>query len=502
MNCDEKQDTVHTITAHANLGEALRREGAAPAMPCAGRKTCGKCAVFARGDLSAPTAEEAGLLSALNGLKAPEGFALRLACFCELQGRAKIILPESGAIAVAAAAQSAAAYDGTQPERQGLAVDIGTTTVTLLLFALGQASAPIAVNQSNRQASFGADILSRISAANAQGTAPLQRAIVSQLDEMLTQALHLAGKPRSDIARACITGNTTMLHLLTGRDPASIGTYPFVPQSLFGEEIDAGEIFPGLTCGLYLPPAISAYAGADLLCGILATGLAEQEGSLLLDIGTNGEMALSTGGKLFCCATAAGPVFEGACISHGMPAVPGAVDHVWTKQGRTAFSVLGGGTAKGLCGTGLIDLTAALLALGLIDETGLLEAGAYHLSQGISLRQEDVRALQLAKAAIAAGVDTLLQDSGCSSSVRLLLSGGFGSYINAQAAAAIGLIPKALSQTARPAGNTALAGAVALTRSRALRRRAAQLAAEAIEIPLATHAAFMERYIGHMNFEA
>jgi uncharacterized 2Fe-2S/4Fe-4S cluster protein (DUF4445 family) len=224
---------------------------------------------------------------------------------------------------------------------------------------------------------------------------------------------------------------------------------------------------------------------------------------LLVDIGTNGEMALAARGGLWCCSTAAGPAFEGAEISAGMPALPGAIEDVWVDGDHLGYSTIGHVRPKGLCGTGLIGTVDALLDLGVIDETGAMPAKSVEVGDSkISLTQADVRKLQLAKAAVAAGIDTLLNEAGLQAEevAALHLAGGFGSYLQPRPAAGIGLIPLALADKADPAGNTALTGAVLLTLSRAARQTAEERARTAHEVALSTHRVFMDRYIENMGF--
>jgi len=243
--------------------------------------------------------------------------------------------------------------------------------------------------------------------------------------------------------------------------------------------------------------------GADITCGILATGLcAPGAARLLVDVGTNGEMALHTGGRLLCCATAAGPAFEGANISMGMPATPGAVYKVERTESGLVCRTVGGARPIGICGTGLISALGVMLRTGAMDETGRLASETFALADQIVITQQDVRNLQLAKAAIAAGIEALLGEAGLSLDEvgALYLAGGFGSYIDPAEAAAIGLIPRELAAKAVTAGNAALTGAVRMLFDDGQRMEGESLAAGALEIPLATNPRFMDAYIEHMGF--
>jgi len=493
-----------TATQSGVLADALAAAGHHLPMPCRGRATCGKCGVYVAGDAEPPGAMEAALLT-----RAPQpplpGYDYRLACLCHIRGEAAVVTSSISGVVVADVGMDVVAYDGLDPAGLGCAIDVGTTTVTVLLFRLGDRERLADVSRLNHQAVHGSDVLSRIDAANQHGVAVLQRLVVDQLTAMLAEALDLAGARPVDVTRLTVTGNSTMLHLLTGRPVTSLGVYPFTPDTLFGWTLPATTLFPALTgAELYLPPAISTFVGPDIVCGLLATGLGTRGvPELLVDVGTNGEMALAAGGGLWCCSTAAGPAFEGAEISSGMPALPGAIEDVWVDGDDVGFATIGGARPRGLCGTGLIGAVDAYLDLGVIDETGAMDAVSVQIGWSeISLTQADVRKLQLAKSAVAAGIDTLLHEAGLTADdlATLHLAGGFGSYLQPRPAAGIGLFPEVLVDRADPAGNTALTGAVLLTLSQAARRTAEERAADAREVALSTHPVFMDRFIENMAF--
>lgn len=496
-------DKVRATTTGV-LGDALVAAGHPLPMPCRGRHTCGKCGVHVAGELAAPDAVEAELLRRVHQPALP-GYSYRLACLARFTGEASVIASSISGIVVADVDLGLPAYDGPAPHTLGCAIDIGTTTITVLLFRLSDNELLADASQLNHQAAHGSDVISRIDAAARVGVEVLQALVVDQLSGMLREVLERAGEPGSAVTRMCITGNTTMLHLLTGLPVASLGAHPFTPQTLFATSLPATGFFPFLTeAEIYLPPAISTFVGPDITCGLLATGLGTQGGAeLLVDVGTNGEMALAANGRLWCCSTAAGPAFEGAEISAGMPALPGAIDDVWEQDGNVRFTTIGRKRPKGICGTGLISAIDTYLRLDTIDPTGAMAGSSLLVGDSqISITQDDVRRLQLAKAAVAAGVDTLLWEGGLSpEEIEVLhLAGGFGSYLQPRSAAGIGLIPWPLAEKTNPAGNTALTGAVLLALSRDARRTAETWAAEATELSLANHRVWMDRFIENMAF--
>ena len=225
---------------------------------------------------------------------------------------------------------------------------------------------------------------------------------------------------------------------------------------------------------------------------------------MLADIGTNGEIALWHGGRLSCCSTAAGPAFEGANLSQGMQGAPGAIDHAWVQDGALEIHTIGGVQPAGICGSGVADVLAGLLALGRLDETGLLDDGeeAWTLAPGVAFTQGDVRQVQLAKSAVRSGIETLMARAGLTAEdlAELAIAGGFGSYLSLDSAAAIGLIPPTLKPRCRVLGNAALAGASMLLRSRPLLEESAALAKSAVTADLATDPIFMEQYVEQMMF--
>ncbi len=482
------------------LAEALRRHHAYVSMPCGGRGICGKCAVLVRGALPPVSPREAAALSAATRFAPLGGYAWRMACLCQMLGDCEVLLPQQDTAPATAGFSSPASVQGPSP---GLwaAVDLGTTTVSLALYDRPSGALLSTIHEMNRQSAYGADVLSRIDAADRYGVSLLQACTDDQLSGMLKAACEQAAVSLSRVSQMTVTGNTTMLHLLTGRNPHGIGVAPFTPASLFGES--------ARICGIpaYLPRCVSAYVGGDITCGMLATSLcAPGQTRMLVDVGTNGEMALHADGRLLCCATAAGPAFEGAQISMGMPALKGAIDRVTLADGTLYCRTIGDAKPIGICGSGLISALCHMLAVGAMDETGRLLGGpVFELGDsGIRLTQQDIRQVQLAKAAIAAGIDTLLHEAGLPLSAVdvLYLSGGFGSYVNPGEAAQIGLIPAALAATAIPAGNTALSGAAALLFHSALCEESTALAQSAKEVPLATNPYFMDRYLERMSFEA
>jgi len=474
----------YTFEGTPTLSQALAEAGFAMAQPCGGRGTCGKCAVLSlAGEVSAPTEPEVRANA-------------RLGCQARLLGDCTVNLPMAQAwTAIQTDAASVAVLGEPMAGRYGAAVDLGTTTMVARVFDLhtGMPLGERAVV--NPQTAVAADVMGRISAALSGRLTELQTMAQAAIQAAVAGACADAGIAGADAL--VVAGNTTMLYLLTGRSPESLACTPFQADFRFG----ALEVFSGTP--LYLPPCAGAFMGADLTCAALATGLCEgSETVLLADIGTNGELMLWHQGKLYAVSTAAGPAFEGGEISQGCGGVTGAIDKVWVENGGLGVHAIGGGSATGICGSGLLDAVAALLTLGRVDATGASDAASFPLAGSVRLTAGDVRAVQLAKAAIAAGMETLLAAAGAKPAdvKRLLLAGGFGSHVSVASAVAIGLIPAALAGKAQAVGNASLAGASALLLDTRLREKADWIANTAKIVPLGGDAGFEERFIAAMGF--
>lgn len=482
----DNKETKLAFTGTPLLRDVLAKAGYAVLSPCGGKGTCGKCAVQAKGNLSSPS-------------EAERKAGVRLACKTVLYGDAVVRLSANGEAGSRIETSHSAAV-ACRLKTVGAAVDIGTTTVVLKLFAkdgacIGEAACI------NPQRSFAADVIGRIDAALRGGLSDLQMQIASCIAGLLETACRNAGVCTDEVKTLVLTGNTAMLYLLTGRSPDSIARAPFVSSTLFGEwlEQDGRRI--------YLPPCMNAFVGADITCAVLASGMAEKHTtSLLCDIGTNGEIALWKDGTLYITSTAAGPAFEGAEISSGCGSIPGAIDRVWAANGRIYAHTVDDKPAVGICGSGLVDALAAFLLTEQIDETGAMDGDRLPLTANggtVTLTQADIRAVQLAKAAVAAGIETVLKRSGTPECEieALYLAGGFGNRLPMESAARIGLIPQSLAKKALPIGNAALSGAVMLLFDDRQIETAKEIARRSRHIELGGSADFNDAFVEHMLFE-
>ena len=479
-------DGANHISLSAETGaklEALLQEHVLSfAMPCAGNHTCGKCLIQIEGSVSPAGEEELELLK-----KVGAQTNLRLACFCAVEGDLTVTIPSARQDKILSWYKTPE-IDATETG-YGFAVDIGTTTVAMQL--IDRATGLVLAEQvaKNSQAAFGADVISRVESCKTAGLEALSSRIHLQLEEMA--AACLAESHVTKVEESVVTGNTIMLHIYEGLDPAPLAVAPFTVQSYFG--CMSRHTLAGAP--VYLPRCIGAYVGADITCAILASDIVEQGSHLLADIGTNGEVALATEGKLLCCSTAAGPAFEGAGLSRGMTAGSGAIRAVTLTSEGVAYETVHNTSPAGICGSGVLDALAVMLETGDMEESGHLDADWEIGDSGISITQQDIRQIQLAKAAICGGIMTLLEQENISAEDldRFVVAGGFGGSINHTSAAAIGLYPEALSSKADFCGNGALGGAVLLLRSHPLRETASRFASEAVELSLSASPEFMDQ---------
>ncbi|MBC7764897.1 MAG: DUF4445 domain-containing protein [Hyphomonadaceae bacterium] len=408
----------------------------------------------------------------------------------------------------------------------GVAVDIGTTTVVCYLMDLKSGEFVDTASQVNAQAVFGADVISRIRHTMEQddGLETLKSRITSQIFE-LTQAMLVKNNINPQhLYGMLFAGNSTMLHLLCGFEVKHIAAAPFIATQMQAVTVLAQEIGIKFNAHMraYILPHMSSYVGADITAAILASGLYEQDDlSLLIDIGTNGEMVLGNKDKLLCCSTAAGPAFEGANIACGMGGVAGAINSVRYVDGQIAVTTIDAKPPIGICGSGIIDAVAAMLQMGVVDETGRLldvdevdeslatylyetdEGNAFQLTENVSITAKDIREVQLAKAAIAAGIEVLMEQMGVAVKDidHVYLAGGFGSFLNQESAAAIGLLPQELIEKTLVIGNGAGMGAVMAMLSKTHQEMATAICRNAKCIELSGMPSFQDYYIDKMMFE-
>lgn len=467
--------------------------------PCGGEGRCRGCRVkLVAGTLPVLPADE----EILEPQEIAAGW--RLAC----QGRAETDLTLEIAQWEQNILADESAFAFTPHDGLGVAVDLGTTTLVAQLVDRRTGHVLAVESALNPQAVHGGDIMSRVQfAVQGSGRAKLERLIRDRIGAMIAGLLQSAQSEAADVRRVAIVGNTVMHHLFCGLDLTPLSVYPFET------EVDGRQVFtatglgwdPAIEGPIEFLPCLGSFVGSDILAGVLATRVHERDALVgLMDLGTNGEILIGSRERMLCASTAAGPAFEGARITMGMRAATGAIFEVRADAGRLGCRTLGQGPPRGICGSGLVDAVAASLDLGLIEPGGRLAGGASELPlmAPVRLTQGDIRELQLAKAAIAAGARILLEQWGAAPEdlSALYVAGAFGNYINRDSARRIGLIEWP-PEKVRPAGNTALLGAkIALFTDSAEVNDFAAIRSRVEHVPLAADERFMDTYVECMRF--
>lgn len=506
----QKEDT--TVSIEGNCGQTLleifRNANVYIDAICAGRGTCGKCKVQFLEGCPIPTKEDENFFTEeelANGW--------RLACKAIIQRQCVVSIEMSGEEKYAVVTEYASERKPQQPAEKsyyGIAVDIGTTTIAMQLLELHSKTIEDTYTAINRQRSYGADVISRIQASNEGKKERLRQSILEDL-ELGIEELH--SRNHVTVKEIGISGNTTMISLLMGYSCEGLGAYPFTPVNIDAVEADYFTIFGNHrhTCKLRILPGISAFVGGDITAGLLACGFDRKEKvSILVDLGTNGEMAIGNQDKIFVTSTAAGPAFEGGNIICGTGSIPGAISHVTYKNNGFELETIGKQEASGICGTGVIDITYELLKQKLIDETGLLndkffEDGillAKSKESEIRFYQKDIREIQLAKAAIRAGLETLLVNYGVGYDEidDIYIAGGFGYKMDIDKAIGIGLFPKACKNKLKAIGNSSLKGNLIYLTEKDAKERMRKITQLSEEVSLAASSTFYELYLQHMCF--
>lgn len=524
------------------LSSCLYRERLFLPQPCGGKGTCGKCRVrFLSG---APQANEYDCRF-LSEKQLKQGY--RISCKCVLTEDCHVLLPEGGDD-IWPPFMGKNGKDCGKIERlskqstklstnpQGIAIDIGTTTLAFACYDLESSECLGTYAMANHQASYGADVLSRIRGANEGKGEALQDTIRRDLEEGLCRLLEedpscsssaAGGKPpvpasarasyllrERGIERIVIAANTTMCHLLLGYSCEGLGQAPFTPESvsMVKREVNGVEVT--------ILPGISAFVGGDIVAGL---SWLKGDSYLLLDLGTNGEMVLHHNNTYYCASAAAGPALEGGEISCGVPGIPGAVSHVKIDRGMCRVETIAGKPPVGICGSGIIDAVAQLRSAGILDAQGML--GERFRDDGypvfvrsqfsqIRLTQEDIQKVLTAKSAIAAGVEILCREAGVAMGDigQIYLAGGFGVSLDIKSALGIGLLPGGIAECAaegcdaaeiadrvRAVGNTSLAGAAAYLLD-ADEKKLREITARARVISLAGHPDFEKLFLEGLGF--
>lgn len=467
--------------------------------PCGGGGRCGTCRVkVLRGEL-ATTADDIG---ALSPAQLVDGW--RLACRAEAHTDVTLEVGQWDSVVLS----DDSVFEFEPGPGLGIAVDLGTTTLVAQLLDCSTGRVLGVRSALNPQGVHGSDVMSRLEAAlTGQALDRLVAMIREAVGRLVSDLVVAAEVDRKDLRRVVVAGNTVMQHFFCGLDPRPLATWPFTPTSTAARHFRAGDLGWPVRDEVVVTflPSLGGFVGSDLLCGLLATGLHRRETAcVLVDLGTNGEILVGHRDHILCASTAAGPAFEGGGIGMGMRATTGAVHRVRADGNGFRASVFGGDTPRGICGSGLVDAVAVALDLGLLESSGRIagDARTLEIAAPVVLTQQDIRQLQLAKAAVAAGLAILRRrfGDGADRSATVWLAGAFGNHVDPASASRIGLVDADASRI-RPAGNTALLGAkIALLASDSAGTDFESILSRVEHVPLADDPAFAERYVHEMPF--
>ncbi len=473
VRCGGKELKIE-YSSPVRLTDVLAKSGFSFDLPCGGCGICGNCKVAVCGCVSEISDIEKDYLGdAVNN-------GLRLACMVNVTGDAIIDIPTSFLPEDMGKSRLTVRRNPITNRKKcfACAVDIGTTTIILRYYSLPEGRIIFTEHVPNPQRIRGADILTRIQYASNSG--------LNELNEMLNSAINESAiRFGHEVEYYVITGNTAMLHILSGRNPCSLAVAPFKPETLFG-------FWEG---NRYYMRCASAYIGADVVASVIASEICnDNTPSVMLDIGTNSECVLWNGEKLYACSAPAGPAFEGANISCGMAAASGAIYRI---DGNDVYT-LGDSDALGFCGSGLIDAVAYLLKNEYIAKDGSVIKTLPDF-KGVHLTPEDIAELQLAKSAVCAGLLTLCDKTGVLPQ-KLYLTGSFGNKINTENAEFIGLIPKDSAKHSVSSACGAIDGASMVLLNKDIMDQSLEIADSIETVELADSSFFEKAFIENMYF--
>lgn len=456
----EVDGKVYTAKKGALLSSVLMNGESRAEHPCGGKGICKKCTVRVNGK------EE-------------------LSCQYVINSDIAVEIPEKGQIE----SVSGVELSGAEKGDICFCLDIGTTTLTLATVSLETQNAVNVITRNNPQRVFGADVISRIEHCMKNGHGSLHRILTDEINRMIISTATTA-------ENMYVSGNTTMLHLFFGEDCSTMGMAPYIPAFLESRRMSGSSLGIKNVQNVESLPCVHAFVGADIVAGLnCMENPSADKYNILLDLGTNAEIALVGEDKLLCTSAAAGPCFEGANISCGMSATEGAIYSYRDGLPKT----VGGKVPKGICGTGLVDVIAYLLKTGIADETGYMEE-SFNISSDVYITQEDIRQYQLAKSAVYSGIVSLVRSAGISfDDIEMLyISGGFSHKINTENAVRTGLLPKELSDRCHSINNSSLSGTVKYALGK---RKVSDIIRRAEYIDLSSDSNFSELFINNMSFD-
>lgn len=511
------------VAAGSNLRETLRREGVYIDGTCADNGTCGRCVVHViHGDAGDPSLQETALLGdgAVN-------HGQRLACRVMVRGDLEISIDPERMLEIDTTGKWKEVWGSPlwRPELLnegiegfGVAVDVGTTSIASILLDMSR-NKPLDIRTSaNPQMPWGDDIISRLGAAakDRATAARLQALALNTVKDQVRSLCLRNGVSGGRITRLVVVGNSAMHHLVFGFPVEDLLKPPYSPSHVSGAVLTPDKLPIKLEVNrqaeIFSPPLIGGFAGSDAMASLLAAKVSGVKKGALLDVGTNTEIALWNGDSIQVATAPSGPAFEGGHIKSGMRAEEGAIWKVGISGETVDCEVVGGVQAKGVCGTGMVDAVASMLRNGILDRSGLFNAGSHPMvkngafmldvDSGIALKNEDIATIQKAKSAVASAFQVLLTVVGCTAEElgNIFIAGAFGSRLNVQNAMEMGLLPDIPAERYILAGNTALVGAAMMLASEGMRQKAESLVGLAMHCDLTVDPEFEETFIDNLYF--
>jgi uncharacterized 2Fe-2S/4Fe-4S cluster protein (DUF4445 family) len=522
-------DVTITCSENEYLLEAMIQQSIPCRSDCGGRGTCGKCKVqVMEGDLGITTQDQK--LFSMEELQ--RGYRLSCKAYPADDIRIKMIAGDESGMEIVTESINSPAINTLSSAEEGyaIAIDLGTTTLAISLVNRQDRSIVMTYTAMNPQRAYGADVISRIKASNEGKKEQLREVISNCLVAGILSVIKEAGIEASRVNKVAIAGNTTMGHLLMGYSCETLGVFPFRPINIATTEVKLKDVHIDVLkeVPVVLLPGISTFVGGDIVAGLTFCEFHTiKSPCLLIDLGTNGEMALGNRERILVTSTAAGPAFEGGNITCGIGSIPGAISSISIQQKEVSIGTIGNKPPVGICGTGVVEIVSELFKAGLMDETGLLveeyfeegfpifreivekvseENNNSEQSQiarnDIFFTQKDIRELQLAKAAIRAGIEILIKNYGITQEQidKVYLAGGFGFNLNIDKAIHIGLLPEEFRDRIIVVGNSSLAGATTYLTESDTKERIEQILSVSEEIHLSNDDDFYELYLKYMSF--
>ena len=506
------------VKENESILDALMAQDASFSAVCGGTGRCGKCKIRVMDGYLPATASDHAYFT-----KEELDCGMRLSCKAHPSEPVQIELNFKGeadfqAIASYQQHKQNASGEGvvaaSEADGFGIAIDIGTTTIAIQLISL-KTRKPLATHTSiNHQRNYGADVISRIKAASEGKAEAMRKSVQQDLAKGIRTVVGNSGILPEKVTELTIAGNTTMIHLLMGYNCNSLGKFPFTPVNIELIEDTYENILNDhfLSARIRILPGISTFVGGDIVAGLYTCDIdRSKEYSLLIDLGTNGEIALGNRDKIIVSSTAAGPAFEGGNITWGVGSIEGAISGVSITEQGPIIRTINEKAPTGICGTGVIETVSELLRVKLVDETGCLDEDyfedGYPLAKNsegmdIVLTQKDIRELQLAKSAVRAGIETLFLRYGIEKDEvsHVYLAGGFGYKLDCQKAIDIGMIPAEFAGKVEAIGNSSLGGSIKCLLEKDGAQRMSAIGSSAAEINLSADKAFNDFYVENMLF--